>query len=42
MTAYTSFQIVIPVYNDWESVRKLLPLIGEQLEKANLCVDLVS
>ena len=41
MTAYASFQIVIPVYNDWESVRQLLPLIGEQLEKANLCADLL-
>ena len=30
-SAYASLQIVIPVYNDWESVSLLLPLVDEQL-----------
>lgn len=31
VSAYATFQIVIPVYNDWESVSLLLPLVDEQL-----------
>lgn len=32
---------MIPVYNDWESVQKLLPLIDEQLKRANIFADVL-
>jgi hypothetical protein len=39
MAEYAPLQIVIPIYNDWESVRRLLPLVDEQLAKSGLTAD---
>ncbi len=34
-------QIVIPIYNDWESLLLLLPLLGESLQRAKLEAELL-
>jgi hypothetical protein len=34
-------QIVIPIYNDWESARQLIPLIDEQLRRADIHADVL-
>jgi hypothetical protein len=36
-----TLQIVIPVYNDWESVRKLLPLISDSLSVTNTTAEVL-
>lgn len=36
-----SLSIVIPVYNDWESIRELLPLVAVQLDEAEVCGDVL-
>lgn len=41
MSAYSPLQILIPVFNDWESVRKLLPLVGEQLRTSGRAADVL-
>ena len=40
-SAYASLQIVIPVYNDWESVSMLLPLVDEQLLAGGVRADVL-
>ena len=40
-SAYSSLQIVIPVYNDWESVSLLLPLVDEQLLAIGVRADVL-
>lgn len=41
LAPYTHLQIVIPIYNDWESVHQLLPLVDEQLQKAGVHADVM-
>ena len=41
MNAYASLQSVIPVYNDWESVSLLLPLVDEQLRAIGVPADVL-
>jgi hypothetical protein len=41
MKAYEPFQIVIPIYNDWESAGKLLPLVDEHLARAGVNADVL-
>jgi len=40
-SAYASLQIVIPVYNDWESVSLLLPLVDEQFRASGVPADVL-
>jgi hypothetical protein len=40
-SAYASLQIVIPVYNDWESVSLLLPIVDEQLRASGVPADVL-
>jgi hypothetical protein len=42
MTApHSALQIVVPIYNDWESIERLLPLVDEQLRVAGLVADVL-
>ena len=42
MLPYSSdLQIVIPVYNDWDSIKTLLPLVAEHLTIAKVCADVL-
>ena len=41
LSAYATVQIVIPVYNDWESVSLLLPLVDEQLLAIGVRADVL-
>lgn len=41
MKAYEPLQIVIPIYNDWESARRLLPLVDEHLARAGVYADVL-
>ena len=41
MSPYSPLQIVIPVYNDWDSVNQLLPLVDEQLVSAGVDADVL-
>lgn len=41
MSAFESLQIVIPVYNDWESVTLLLPRVDEQLRAIGAQADVL-
>jgi polyisoprenyl-phosphate glycosyltransferase len=41
VSTHADLQIVIPIYNDWDSVRLLLPLVDEQLGRANVCADIL-
>ena len=41
MAPYTNLQILIPVYNDWESVGKLLPLVDASLQQAGVDADIL-
>jgi len=41
VSTYASLQIVIPVYNDWESVSMLLPLVDEQLLAGGVRADVL-
>lgn len=38
---YAELQIVIPVYNDWESVAQLLPMLDAELSRAGVVADVV-
>jgi hypothetical protein len=38
---YASLQVVIPVYNDWESASLLLPLVDEQLRAGRVQADVL-
>ena len=40
-TTSGNVQIAMPVYNDWESIQKLLPLIDEQLEAAHIAAEVL-
>lgn len=37
---FCDLQILIPVFNDWESIGLLLPILDQELEKAGLAADL--
>jgi len=39
--SYCDLQIVIPIYNDWESVQNLLPLINAQLKNMSTDTDVL-
>ncbi len=41
MTSFCALQIVIPVYEDWESVTRLLPMVDDQLVAANISADIM-
>lgn len=41
MNAYCELQIVIPVYNDWESVNQLLPMVDDVLNSSGLAADIL-
>ena len=41
VSTYASLQIVIPVYNDWESVSLLLPLVDEQFRASGVPADVL-
>jgi hypothetical protein len=41
MAPYSPLQIVIPVYNDWESVNQLLPLVDDVLAAAGVSADVL-
>lgn len=41
MDHYSHLQIVIPIYNDWESVYQLLPIVEEQLHKTGVYADVL-
>lgn len=41
MSEYARLQIVIPLYNDWNSVRLLLPLIDKELTEADIPADIL-
>jgi hypothetical protein len=41
MRPYSTLQIVIPVYDDWESVACLLPEVDRQLIQANVQADIL-
>lgn len=41
MIRFSNLQIVIPVYDDWDSVQELLPLIAEQLKITKVCADVM-
>jgi hypothetical protein len=41
MADYSRLQIVVPIYNDWDSVAQLLPLVDEQLVAANVEADVL-
>lgn len=38
---HSDLQILIPVYNDWQSVQRLLPLVAEQLQNADVFADVL-
>jgi hypothetical protein len=41
MASYRALQIVIPVYNDWESVNLLLPMVDDVLNSAGVAADIL-
>ncbi len=41
VSAYATFQIVMPVYNDWESLSLLLPRVDEQLLSIGVRADVL-
>lgn len=41
MKSFCELQIVIPVYEDWESVSRLLPMVDEQLMDTNISADIM-
>lgn len=41
MASYCALQIVIPVYNDWESLNRLLPMIDDALDSSGLAADIL-
>ena len=41
MASYCSLQIVIPVYNDWESLNRLLPMIDDTMASSGLAADIL-
>ena len=40
-TSQTTMVVLIPVYNDWPSVSMLLPLLAEELGRANVVADVL-